>query len=157
MSKRIHAKVRVKIYTEFGKCCLAEIRGLKEGTELEGVVNPRNNAFDFKWNGEDAMLWIGHNAEVITPHWEKASAHAILRNRIHDLLPEQYIVLSEPITIMFQGACDEVPHPVKITMVGRYGKLGHSKLVSEADQLFSINDATPEECLEILNKLSMQH
>lgn len=65
MSKAIRAKVRVKIYTEFGKCCLAEIRGLKDGTELEGVINPRNNAFDFKWNGQDAMLWIGHNGELI--------------------------------------------------------------------------------------------
>ena len=101
------------------------------------------------------MLWIGHNAEIITPHWEEASARAILRNRIHDLLPGQYMMLSEPVTIMYQGACDEVPHPVKITMVGRYGKLGHCKLVSEDDQLFSIQDVTPEECMEILNKLPM--
>ena len=157
MSKRIQAKVRVKIYTDFGKCCLEEIRGLKEGTELEGVVNPINNAFDFKWKGEDAMLWIGHNAEVITPHWEETSARAILRNRIHDLLPEQYMMLSEPVSIMYQGACDEVPHPVKITMIGRYGKLGQCKLVSEMDQLFSLNDATPDECLKILNKLPLQH
>ena len=148
--------VRVKVYTEFGKWCLNEIRGLKEGVELEGIFNPINNAFDFKWKGEDAMLWIGHNAEVITPHWEEASARAILRNRIHDLLPEQYMMLSEPVSVMYQGACDEAPHPVKITMVGRYGKLGHCKLVSDVDQLFSINDATPEECLEILNKLPMQ-
>ena len=157
MSKKMIAKVRVKIYTEFDRWCLAEIRGLKEGKELEGVVNTQNNAFDFKWNGEDAMLWIGHNAEILVPHWEEASARAILRNRIHDLLPEQYMMLSEPVSIMYQGACDEVPHPVKITMVGRYGKLGHCKLVSEVDQFFSINDATPEECLSILNKLPMQH
>ena len=51
--------------TEFGKWCLAEIRGLKEGTELEGKFNPRNNAFDFSWQGQDAMLWIGQNGELI--------------------------------------------------------------------------------------------
>ena len=154
MSKGIKVKVRVKVFTEFGKWCLFEIRWLKEGTELEGRFNPRNNAFDFTWNGEDAMLWVGHNAEVITPHWEEASSCAILRNRIHDLLPEQYLMLKEPVTIMYQGACDEAPHPVKITMVGRYGKLGHSKLVSEFDQLFSLNEATPQECLAILQALN---
>ena len=154
MSKSIIVKARVRIYTEFGKNCLAEIRCLKEGVELEGVFNTQNNAFDFKWNGEDAMLWVGHNAEVITPHWEEASARAILRNRIHDLHPGQCMMLSKPINIMYQGACDEVPHPVKITMVGRYGKLGHCKLVSEVDQLYSLNEATPEECLAILNSLS---
>lgn len=65
MDKVIKAKVRVKVFTEFGKWCLFEIRGLKEGTELEGRFNPRNNAFDFTWNGGDAMLWVGHNAEII--------------------------------------------------------------------------------------------
>lgn len=61
MEKTIKAKARVKVTTEFGKCCLAEIRGLKEGTELEGKFNPQNNAFDFSWQGQDAMLWIGQN------------------------------------------------------------------------------------------------
>lgn len=51
--------------TDFGYWCLAEIRGLKEGTELEGRYNPVNKAFDFTWNGNDAMLWIGQNGELI--------------------------------------------------------------------------------------------
>lgn len=154
MGNKVIIRVRVKVYTEFGKWCLNEIRGLKEGVELEGIFNPINNAFDFKWNGDDAMLWIGHNAEVITPHSEESSARAILRNRIHDLLPEQYMMLPEPVTIMYQGACDEVPHPVKVTMVGRYGKLGHCKLVSECDQLFSLNEITSDECLDILKSIN---
>lgn len=58
-------KAIVKVSTEFGKWCLAEIRGLKEGTILEGVFNYRNKAFDFTYNGEDAMLWIGQNGELI--------------------------------------------------------------------------------------------
>ena len=157
MKKSIRVKVRVKIYTEFGKCCLSEIRGLKEGTELEGVVNPRNNAFDFKWNGEDAMLWLGHNAEVITPHWEEASARAILRNRINDLLPGQYEKLLESIEILYQEEGAEEPYKVKITEVGRYGKRGSCRLVSEYDQLYPINYATPEECLKILHKLPIRH
>lgn len=65
MSKSIKAKARVKVLTEFGYWCLAEIRGLKEGQELEGRYNPVNKAFDFSWNGHDAMLWIGQNGELI--------------------------------------------------------------------------------------------
>ncbi len=59
------AKVRVKVITEFGKHCLDEIRGLKEGTELSGWYNSRNKAFDFIANGIDAMLWVGQNCELI--------------------------------------------------------------------------------------------
>lgn len=61
----IKATARVKVLTEFGKWCLCEIRGLKEGTILEGKYNPVNKAFDFSYNGEDAMLWIGQNGELI--------------------------------------------------------------------------------------------
>lgn len=32
MMQRVKAKVKVKIFTKFGYWCLAEIRGLKEGT-----------------------------------------------------------------------------------------------------------------------------
>ena len=62
----IKAKAIVKVTTDFGYWCLAEIRGLKEGTVLEGIYNPVNKAFDFSWNGQDAMLWIGQNGELIT-------------------------------------------------------------------------------------------
>jgi hypothetical protein len=65
MSKSIKAKAKVKVITEFGYWCLAEIRGLKEGTVLGGRYNPVNKAFDFSWNGQDAMLWIGQNGELI--------------------------------------------------------------------------------------------
>lgn len=61
----IKAKARVKVLSDFGYWCLAEIRGLKEGTIVEGRFNPVNNAFDFSYNGQDAMLWIGHNGELI--------------------------------------------------------------------------------------------
>lgn len=62
--KRIKAKAVVKVQTEFGRHCLDEIKGLKEGEILEGLYNPKNNAFDFYWNGEGAMLWIGQNGEL---------------------------------------------------------------------------------------------
>lgn len=61
----VKAKARVKVFTEFGKWCLFEIRGLKEGTVLYGKFNPINKAFDFSWKGGDAMLWIGENGELI--------------------------------------------------------------------------------------------
>lgn len=65
MAKTIKTKARVKALTEFGYWCLAEIRGLKEGTVLEGRYNPKNKAFDFTYNGQDAMLWIGENAVLL--------------------------------------------------------------------------------------------
>lgn len=65
MTLQARAKARVKVMEEFGKHCLHEIKGLKEGDEVEGLYNPRNKAFDFTWHGEDAMLWIGCNAEII--------------------------------------------------------------------------------------------
>lgn len=63
--KRIKAKAVVKVQTEFGRHCLYEIKGLKEGEILEGLYNPKNKAFDFCWRGEDAMLWIGQNGELL--------------------------------------------------------------------------------------------
>lgn len=65
MAKTIKAVARVKVITEFGYWCLAEIRGLKEGTVLEGRYNPTNKIFDFIYNGQEAMLWIGQNGELI--------------------------------------------------------------------------------------------
>ena len=62
---RYKTKARVKVLTEAGKWYLAEIKGLKEGTIVEGIYNPLNRAFDFYWNGEGAMLWIGENGELI--------------------------------------------------------------------------------------------
>ena len=83
MMQRVKAKVKVKIFTEFGYWCLAEIRGLKEGTILEGSYNPENNAFDFTYQGQDAMLWVNQNAELIsaedtTPaYWGRTRSEAI--------------------------------------------------------------------------------
>ncbi len=65
MIKSIKAKAIVKVSTEMGYWCLAEIRGLKEGTVLDGRYNPVNKAFDFSWNCQDAMLWVGQNCELI--------------------------------------------------------------------------------------------
>lgn len=59
------AKAIAKALDDFGKWCLLEIRGLKEGIELEGIYNPQNRAFDFTWRGEPAMLWIGCSGELI--------------------------------------------------------------------------------------------
>ena len=54
-NKTIKAKAVVKVLTDFGYWCLAEIRGLKEGTILEGRFNPKNKAFDFSYNGQDCI------------------------------------------------------------------------------------------------------
>lgn len=63
-TKKIPAQAVVEVTTDFGKQCLREIKGLKEGTLLKGTFNPDNNAFDFIYNGEDAMLWIGHDGKL---------------------------------------------------------------------------------------------
>lgn len=63
---KIPAKARVEVSTRFGACCLWEIKGLKEGTILDGVYNPANKAFDFTYNGEDAMLWIGEDGVLVS-------------------------------------------------------------------------------------------
>lgn len=65
MRKSVKAKAKVKVTTEFGYWCLFEIKGLKEGTVVEGRFNPNNNSFDFSWNGMDSMLWIGQNGELV--------------------------------------------------------------------------------------------
>lgn len=65
MNKSIKAKAIVKVTTECGYWLLTEIRGLEEGTVLEGRYNPRNKFFDFTWRGGDAMLVIGENGELI--------------------------------------------------------------------------------------------
>lgn len=63
---QIPAQAVVKVSTKFGACCLWEIKGLKEGTILDGTYNPANKAFDFTFNGEDAMLWIGEDGELVS-------------------------------------------------------------------------------------------
>ena len=61
-----HAKHKaiIKVLTEEGKYLLREIHGLKEGDIVEGYYH-RNGAFDFKHNGQDAVVWIGINAELL--------------------------------------------------------------------------------------------
>lgn len=58
-------KAVVKVQTSFGKYSLNEIRGLKEGEVLEGWYNKQNKAFDFTYKGNDAMLWVDQNCELI--------------------------------------------------------------------------------------------
>lgn len=64
--KQIPAKAIVKVSTKFGAYCLWEIKGLKEGIILDGIYNPANKAFDFTFNGEDAMLWIGEDGKLVS-------------------------------------------------------------------------------------------
>lgn len=59
------AKAQVKVLTEMGYWCLWEIKGLKEGTIVEGVFTEETKAFDFFWNGQGVMLWIGQNAILV--------------------------------------------------------------------------------------------
>lgn len=64
--KQIPAQALVKVTTDFGKWCLWEIKGLKEGMVLDGMYNPKNKAFDFTFKGQDAMLWIGQNGVLVS-------------------------------------------------------------------------------------------
>lgn len=64
--KQIPAQAIVKVSTTFGASCLMEIKGLKEGTILDGLYCPINKAFDFTFRGEDAMLWIGEDGELVS-------------------------------------------------------------------------------------------
>lgn len=58
-------KVVVMVLTEGGKHLLNEIKGLKVGTIVEGTYESSNGALDFKWNGQDAVLWVGKNAALV--------------------------------------------------------------------------------------------
>lgn len=62
-------KVRVKVFNEEGYWLLSEIRGLKEGTIIEGRLDRNNKGVEFQWNGGDAVLWLGVNCEPVNkPH-----------------------------------------------------------------------------------------
>ncbi len=155
MIKTVKARAKVKVYTEFGKWCLAEIRGLKEGTVLLGKYNPVNKAFDFTWNGEGAMLWIGENGLLLgteRPRSNISTPRNNLRRIIRKLDCNKYIKLITPVTVLCH-CDDEFATQVKITEVGRNGKLGHCKLVNEFEQLFSINEISQQECTAIIDAL----
>ena len=65
-TKQIPAMAVVEVTTHFGMICLWDIKGLKAGMVLDGLYNPVNKAFDFKFNGMDAMLWIGQNGRLVS-------------------------------------------------------------------------------------------
>ena len=159
MIKTVKARAKVKVSTEFGKWCLAEIRGLEEGTVLLGRYNPVNKAFDFVWKGEGAMLWIGENGELLEvdkAHNNISTPRNNLRCMILALGCDEYIKLTTPVTIIYHEDDEEFATQVKITEVGRYGKLGHCKLVDEFGQLFSLKEISQSECEEIINALPEQ-
>lgn len=60
----VYAKVMV--ITDFGKWCLNEIRGLKEGTIIKGQYCEAARSIDFKFNGKDATLWRMQNCIMLT-------------------------------------------------------------------------------------------
>lgn len=64
------AKVKVRIITKTGAYCLKEIKGLEENTIIEGTYNPKNKSFKFIHNEQNAILWIGENAELIEQYNE---------------------------------------------------------------------------------------
>lgn len=59
-------KAIVKVSTERGYWLLAEIRGLKEGTVVEGKYNAEKQRFDFSWQGQGAMLIVGENCNIVS-------------------------------------------------------------------------------------------
>ena len=64
---KIPAQAEVKVTTSWGRTCLNEIgQGIKEGIILDGYYYPVSKAFDFRWNGEGAMLWIGDNGRLVS-------------------------------------------------------------------------------------------
>lgn len=154
MITSVKARVRVKVTTETGRYCLREIHGLKEGTILEGRYCPINKSFDFVWNGEPAMLWVGDNAQLLVSRKKsssKSSPRNCLRRIILRLNYNEYVKLEDPVTILYCSDDAEFRTHVKITEVGCHGRA--SKLVSEFDQLFSLNDASEQECAAIIDAL----
>lgn len=154
MVESVKARVRVKVTTETGRYCLREIHGLKEGTILEGRYCPINKSFDFVWDGEPAMLWVGDNAELVLKGTKRgyiSSPRNNLRRMILRLNYNEYVKLENPITIIYCSDDLEFMTHVKITEVGRHGR--DSKLVSEFNQLFSLNDVSEHECAAIIDAL----
>lgn len=154
MIQSVIARVRVKVLTEYCKHCLREIHGLKEGAILEGRYCPINKSFDFVWDDESAMLWVGENAELLVAE-KKRSSMSTPRNNLRRIILRlnchEYVKLKSPVTILCCANDKEVASPVKITEVGSYGKA--SKLVSETYQMFSLNDASQNECSAIIDAL----
>lgn len=64
---RTKAYAIVHVFTDFGRHCLSEIDGLKEGMILRGYSVVSNDSFEFTWNGQDAVLWLGENASLYFP------------------------------------------------------------------------------------------
>lgn len=64
-------KAIVKIKNEDGKYLLQEIRGLKEGTIIDGVYNPTNKSISFVFNGYDSVLYVGYNCELLPTKKQK--------------------------------------------------------------------------------------
>lgn len=154
MIASVKARVRVKVLTETGRYCLREIHGLKEGKILEGRYCPINKSFDFVWDDEPSMLWVGDNAELVVKekrHSSKSSPRNCLRRIILRLNYNEYVKLENPVTIIYCADDNELKTQVKITEVGCHGRA--SKLVSEFDQLFSLNDASQQECAAIIDAL----
>lgn len=154
MVESVKARVRVKVITETGRYCLREIHGLKEGTILEGRYCPINKSFDFVWKGEPAVLWVGDNARLIIKQKNSSSKSAprnILRKMILRLGYNEYVKLENPVTIVYCSDDAEYRTHVKITEVGCHGRA--SKLVSEFNQLFSLNDVSERECASIIDAL----
>ena len=69
----MRVKVRVKVFTDWGKTCLREIRGLEEGSVKVGSYCKERNkvAVDIKHNGESAVLWLGENCEFVKKSMNK--------------------------------------------------------------------------------------
>lgn len=153
MIESVRARVRVKVLTEYGKHCLREIHGLKEGAILTGNYCPINKSFDFKWDGEPAVLWVGDNAELVAKETKRGNI-SVPRNRLRRMILElhydEYVKLENPVTILYHED-DEFATQVKITEVGCHRRA--SKLVSEFNQLFSLNDASQKECEAIIAQL----
>lgn len=80
----VTAMAVVRAKTEFGKRCLREINGLREGTLLKGTYYPESGAFDFKYDGHDVMLWVGQNAELVTIGEEQESYYMMLDRLMYD-------------------------------------------------------------------------
>ena len=93
--KKIPAQAIVKVTTSFGACCLGEIKGLKEGTILDGVYCPINKAFDFTFNGEDAMLWIGEDGVLVSLGEGQKYKYMMLSRLLFDC---EYFIKQTPYT-----------------------------------------------------------
>lgn len=85
MPLQVRAKARVKVMEEIGKHCLHEIKGLKEGDEVEGLYTPPKQSLRLHMarRGRDAVDRMQRRDNPLTTQriWNRHSTSSASRKR----------------------------------------------------------------------------